>query len=290
MDAYLEGKLLGLRDILASFESAIVSYSGGVDSTLLAFLAREVLGERMRAVTFASPLLPPRELDRAANVAASLDFHLQVIETDELSLPGLENNPPDRCYACKRFRLQLLRDMATEEGWEAVLEGNNLDDLGMHRPGRRASRELSASSPLEEAGLGKADVRNLARELGLPNWDAPSRPCLATRFPYGMGLERDLLRTVDTAEEALEAMGVRELRVRVEARDAVRLEIGEREMPLLDEKDRRDRLVAKLRALGLRQVKLDLEGFRSGSMDEGRSAGRCSILYIETGIGERTEP
>jgi pyridinium-3,5-biscarboxylic acid mononucleotide sulfurtransferase len=279
MEGSLESKLRILRGILASSPSALVAYSGGVDSTLLAYLAREVLGERMKAVVVTSPLLPPRELERAESIAATLGFPVEAVAADELSVPGFDRNPPDRCYICKRFRLELLQEMAGREGWGAVLEGSNIDDAGAHRPGRRATREMGAASPLEEAGLTKDDVRILARELGLPNWDAPSRPCLATRFPYGMMLEPGLIRMVDAAEDALEGMGLRQLRVRLEAPDTARIEVSPAELPLLDGKDNSDRLVKKLKGLGFRRITLDLEGYRSGSMDDRRPTGRCRTLY-----------
>lgn len=281
MDDSLRGKLERLNDILASYPSALVAYSGGVDSTLLAFAAHEVLGDRMKAVIVRSPLLPPREFERARSVAASLGLPLEVAEADELSLPGFDRNPPDRCYTCKRFRLEKLRDLAHDEGLVAVLEGANLDDAKAHRPGRRATAELGAASPLEQAGMTKADVRSAARELGLPNWDAPSRPCLATRFPYGMFLERELIARVDAAEEAVEAIGIREFRVRLEAPGEARIEVGADEMALLDEEDNRDRLIKKLSELGLQRIKLDLEGFRSGSMDDTGEGRRCRTLYDE---------
>lgn len=281
----LEEKLHKLKGILRSYPSALVSYSGGVDSTLLATLAREILGDRMAAIILVSPLLPPRELDRAERVAASLGLPLKVIEADELSLPGFRNNPPDRCYLCKRYRLTILREKALAGGWEMVMDGSNADDAALHRPGRRAAAEIGALSPLEEAGLSKPEIRALARNLGLPNWDAPSRPCLATRFTYGMELERYLIQRVDAAEEELEGMGVRQVRVRMEAPDEARIEVGADELGTVTGKDNRTRLVKKLKALGFRRITLDLEGYRSGSMDGAGGAGRYRTLYTAERYG-----
>ena len=281
MEATLVSKLDAVRGIIAKLPSALVSYSGGVDSTLVAYLCHEVLGERMLAVTAASPLLPPRDLSRAIAVAKKLDIPFEMLEMDEISLPGFEDNPPERCYLCKRFRLELLGRKAREWGYEALLEGSNLDDASLHRPGRKAGLELGALSPLEEALLGKEEVRAAARRLGLPNWDAPSRPCLATRFPYGMTLDRALLARVDAAEEWLESLGVRQLRVRVEGPGGARIEVEQGDIDRLRGEEVRARLVKKFRGLGFKLIRLDLEGFRSGSMDEEGRDRTCEDLYIE---------
>ncbi len=277
----MENKLEAARGIIAKLPSALVSYSGGVDSTLVAYLAREALGERMLAVTVASPLIPPRDLTRAIAVAKKLSIPFEMVEADEISLPGFEDNPPNRCYICKRFRLELLGKMARERGYGALLEGSNLDDASLHRPGRKANLELGALSPLEQVGLSKQEVRAAARELGLPNWDAPARPCLATRFPYGMTLDRMLLTRVDAAEEWLEGLGLRLFRVRVDAPGEARIEAEEEDMGRLLGEEVRERLVKKFRGLGFRRILLDLEGFRSGSMEEAGRDRKCEELYSE---------
>lgn len=277
----MESKLDVARGIIAELPSAIVSYSGGVDSTLVAFLAREVLGNRMLAVTVASPLLPRRDLTSAIAVAKRLALPFEMVEADEMSLPGFEDNPRERCYLCKRFRLELLGGMARERGYAALLEGSNLDDASLHRPGRKARLELGAKSPLEEAGLSKREVRAAARELGLPNWDAPARPCLATRFPYGMALDRALLAKVEVAEEWLESLGVRQLRVRVDGPGEARIEVEQSDFARLRGEETRESLVKKFRGLGFKRILLDLEGFRSGSMDEAGRERKCEVLYSE---------
>ncbi|MBC7246793.1 MAG: ATP-dependent sacrificial sulfur transferase LarE [Actinobacteria bacterium] len=279
MDARTERKLRELRGTLASFPSALVSYSGGVDSTLLAFLAHRELAGRMRAVIVSSPLLPPRELRRAVDIAAALGFPCTVLEEDVLSVPGFASNPRERCYLCKKHLLGRLKTLAADGGFAAVLDGSHADDSSSHRPGERALEEEGVASPLKAAGLGKAEIRALAAWYGLPNRDAPSRPCLATRFPHDTELSPELLRRVDAAEEWLEGLGLRELRVRVDGPGQARIEAGREEMRLLDGKERRERLVKKFRELGFRRVELDLEGYRRGSMDGKRNGGRVLTLF-----------
>ncbi|MDI6873544.1 ATP-dependent sacrificial sulfur transferase LarE [Candidatus Solincola sp.] len=287
MDEELKDKQRRLWEILDTLPSAAVAYSGGVDSTLLSYLAWKVLGDRMLAVLVSSPLMPPREISRAIRLSGELGFPLKVTECDELSLEGFSDNPLDRCYRCKKHRLVLLRGLAAAHGLEAVLDGGNRDDASMYRPGRRAAREEGCLSPLEEAGFTKRNVRELARELGLPNWDAPSRPCLATRFPYGARLDPEAIRRVDAAEEFLEGLGWRELRVRLEGPEWARIEAGGEETASLIHGENREVVAGRLRELGFRRADLDLEGYRSGSMDQEAPERKVLTLFQE-GEGDIT--
>lgn len=281
MDDELTLKRRRLWEILVSLPSAVVAYSGGVDSTLLSRLTFEALGDRMLAVLVSSPLMPPRELRRAITVAETLGIPFYVTESDELSLPGFPRNPRDRCYLCKKHRLGLLRSLADSRGLAMILDGGNLDDASSYRPGRRAVLEEGGLSPLESAGFTKADVRALARDLGLPNWDAPSRPCLATRFPYGAKLDPEFIRRVDAAEEFLESLGLRELRVRMDVPNQARIEAGAEETAFLRGEETREKVVKKFSELGFRRVDLDLGGYRSGSMDAPVSARKVLTLFEE---------
>lgn len=268
MDETCWDKLAYLEETLRSFSSALVSCSGGVDSTLLAVMTRLSLGESMAAVTIGSPLLPPREMDRAVRLAGELGFPSYTVEADELALPDFRRNPEHRCYICKRHRLLLIKERALQGGYREVLDGSNADDAAMYRPGRKALEELGVRSPLHDAGLTKAEIRAAARKLRLPNWDAPSRPCLATRIPYGMEIRPELLHRVDAAEEELERLGFKQIRVRLQSADEARIELGADEMEALAGKDKREALVKKMASLGFRRILLDLEGYRTGSMDE----------------------
>jgi len=283
MKESLELKQERIKEVLRPLSSAVVSYSGGVDSTLVAILAHQILQEGMLAVIVESPLHPPRELARAKETARALGFPLQSMEIHEISIPEFKGNPLRRCYLCKKHRLTFLKKKASAEGWDAVLDGTNADDAAMHRPGGKALEELGVISPLQIAGLTKSHIRALAKKLALPNWDSPSRPCLATRFPYGMELSTDLLKRVDAAEEALEGIGLRQVRVRLQAPDQALIEVDKGEMARLYEKDNQNQVVKKLRGLGFRRILLDEDGYRSGSMDEQGRPRRCRTLYSAEG-------
>jgi len=261
----LEAKLAHLQRIIAATEGTLVAFSGGVDSTLLLAAAAAVLPpSRLLAVTATGEIYPPGEADAARRLAESLGVTHLVVSTDFLADPALASNPRDRCYRCKRRLLDRLWAIARQRGLPVVADGSQADDLAGGRPGVRALQEAGVRSPLAEAGLGKSEVRQLSRLLNLPTWDQPARPCLATRFPYGTQLTSALVRRVAEAEQVLHGLGFPEVRVRDHAG------LARLELPLLD----LHRLVAQaptlvpaLLALGFRDVTLDLQGLRSGSMD-----------------------
>jgi uncharacterized protein len=254
-----------LLDILSGMRSAAVAYSGGVDSALLATAAYLALGERMAAFTIRSVVEPPGDTQAAAELPAQLLLEYRIVDFDDLSQPAFQANPPERCYYCKLERLKALGRLATDAGLEHLLEGSNLDDEQQRRPGCRALKELGVRSPLAEARLGKTDIRNLARALGLPVWERPSSPCLATRFPYGTRITLDNLQRVAAAEAILLERGYRQVRVR-DYGSMARIEVA----PEMLERLAADRLevTQRLLDLGYKHVALDLMGYRSGSLDE----------------------
>jgi uncharacterized protein len=261
----IERKLHDLLRILKEMESVVVAYSGGVDSTSLLSVALEALGDRVLAVTAMSASLPERERQEATRLAKALGARHILLETEELKDPAFVANAPDRCYHCKLSRFRDLSDYALRLGYRTVVDGTNAEDLGDHRPGRRAARELGVRSPLEEVGLTKAEIRQLARARGLPNWDAPSDACLASRIPYGTPITAEKLSRIGRAEEVLRELGLGQLRVRDHGEIArIELEPGDLAAGL----KHRHRVIQELRSLGYAYVTLDLQGFRSGSMNE----------------------
>jgi len=256
-----------LREILATFDTAVVAFSGGVDSSYLLHEAASVLGSRCIALTTTSPTTPAGDLDDAKRLAAALGVEHVIVETNELAIPGYAANPVNRCWFCKDNLFVLCAAEAARRGVAIVLDGANVDDLGDHRPGLLAATEHGVRHPLVEAGLTKADVRAASRSAGLATWDRPASPCLSSRFPYGTTITPEALARVAAAEEVLRSLGLRELRVRHHDTIA-RIEVPEDAMALLVEPAVRQRVAAELRRLGYLWVTLDLTGFRSGSLNE----------------------
>ena len=260
-------KLERLRARLRVIGGAVVAFSSGVDSTFLLRVAHEELGDRVVAATARSHSFPNRELDEATAFCRAEGVRHVVIDSEELDIPGFAENPPDRCYHCKKDLFGKLLAFARDNGLAAVLEGSNIDDDGDYRPGRRAIRELGILSPLHEAGLTKAEIRVLSREMGLPTFDKPSFACLASRFPYGERITVRGLERVEKAEQWLldAGWGLTQLRVRSHG-DLARIEVPPADIPRLAA--RAAEIAAAFKDLGFAYVTLDLLGYRTGSMNE----------------------
>jgi len=265
-DSALEKKEDKLTSLLRDFESVLVAFSGGVDSSYLLYKAAVVLGQnKVLAVTAASPLYPPEEVAAAVETASALGVKHLIIQTDELSSEDFCANPPERCYFCKTELFGLLAELAREHKIKYLLDGSNLDDTADFRPGSQAAKEMGVKSPLQEAGLTKEEIRLLSRRYGLSTWDKPAAACLASRFPYGERIDPEKLSQVDQAERFLRSMGLkRELRVRRHGSIA-RVEVVGSELGVILEN--RQIIVDYFKLLGFLYVTLDMEGFQTGSMN-----------------------
>ena len=260
----VEEKLDDLHRVLERYRGAVVAFSGGVDSALVAAVAARALGHRALAVTAVSPSLPPGELAEARRIAAEIDIRHRSVRTDEVDDENYLANGPDRCYYCKDELYGVLRRIADEEGLPVVASGANVDDLGDVRPGLRAAAERDVRHPLIEAGFTKLGVREASRGLGLPTWDKPQSACLSSRIPFGVRITVEDLSRVGRAERALKEMGFRQVRVRVHG-DLARVEVEQDDIARAVEL--REQISQALTELGYRFVALDLQGFRSGSMN-----------------------
>jgi len=261
-------KYLKLQQILRDMGSVLVAFSGGVDSTFLLKAAYDTLGgAAVCSVTATSPTYPESELDEAKRLAALIGARQLLIVSNELEIPGFSDNPKDRCYHCKSELFRLCTDKARELGLAFVADGSNTDDLQDYRPGRVAACELKVRSPLLEAGLSKGDIRELSRGLNLPTWNKQAYACLASRFPYGTEITGERLSQVEKCEEFLKGEGFTVYRVRFH-QESARIELCEAELPRMLELDLRSRVLSFFRAAGFTYVSLDLQGYRSGSMNE----------------------
>jgi pyridinium-3,5-biscarboxylic acid mononucleotide sulfurtransferase len=268
MEATLSELADRLIALIAPLESCIVAYSGGVDSAVVAKAAQLALGERALAVTGVSASLAEGELEAAQRVATAIDIQHETLATDELARPEYLRNAPDRCFHCKTELYEQLGRLAHERGIAAILNGANADDLGDFRPGLRASEQHSVRSPLAELSLTKMDVRAIAKHWGIEAWDKPATPCLSSRIAYGVHVTPERLQRIDAAEQALRAVGLANVRVRLHENDLARIEAPLDALHRLCEPNVRESLAARLRELGFRYVTLDLEGFRSGSFQQ----------------------
>jgi pyridinium-3,5-biscarboxylic acid mononucleotide sulfurtransferase len=264
----VSAKLDSLRADLRSRGPILLAFSGGVDSSFLLRVAVEELADAVVALTTRSPTAPEEDEAIALALAQELGVHHLVIEANELEVPEYAANPTNRCYFCKASLYDICRREAAKLGIEHIVDGVNTDDLGDYRPGLQAAAEQGVGHPLADAGLTKREIRTYSRELGLPTWDKPSSPCLSSRFPYGTAITLEGLRRVGQAERALHRLGFRECRVRFHDPIA-RIEVPAGEIARLTQSPVRESVASELRSLGFRYVAVDLQGFRSGSLNEG---------------------
>ena len=274
MDRELLLKYEKLKEYMVAFGSMAVAFSSGVDSTFLLYAAKEALGDKAIAVTASLHSTPQREIDEAKDYCAQMGIKHYIVTTNELEIEGFADNPPNRCYLCKRGIFEKIIDIANSNGITTVAEGSNLDDNGDYRPGLQAIAELGIKSPLRDIGFTKKEIRDLSEYFNIPTWNKPSFACLSSRIPYGETITAEKLKMVEKAEQCLFDLGFSQLRVRVH-RDVARIELIPEDIPrFMDEKLRKN-VYDKFKEFGFSYVALDLLGYRTGSMNE--AIGKESI-------------
>lgn len=267
MEKELHEKLSNLKTILTAYGGIAVAFSGGVDSTFLLKVAHDVLGSRCVAITAGSASFPERETREARQFCEKENIRQLFFKSEEIQLEEYASNPKDRCYHCKHLLFSRMKEIAAAQGIEVVCEGSNMDDLGDYRPGLRAIEELHVRSPLREAHLYKSEIRQLSKEMGLPTWGKQSFACLASRFVYGERITPEKLHMVERAEETLRDMGLVQYRVRIHGNMA-RIEVFPSDFERIIDRENRERILREFRAAGFAYVAMDLQGYRTGSMNE----------------------
>ena len=268
MTTELEAKYFSLQSILKKMESIAIGYSGGVDSTLLIKVTHDILKDKALAVIGKSATYPSREYKQAVQIAEDIGIHYETIDTKETDNIKFKENPPDRCYYCKQELFSKIKQIAVHRNINWVADGTINDDLTDFRPGMKAKAEQNIRSPLLEAGLNKNDVRELSKYLGLPTWNKGSFACLASRFPYGSKITTDALDRINAAEEILYQLDFHHFRVRYHDENTCRIEVGQKEIKSLLNDEIRTQIVAEMKKIGFIYVTLDLQGYRTGSMNE----------------------
>jgi uncharacterized protein len=263
----LEQKRTALEAIIAEAGSALVAFSGGVDSALLAYIVHLRLGVRMLAVTLQSPSYPAGQIQKARDFAVHFKIPHLVIPSDELNIPEFRENSPDRCYHCKKEIISKIKAIAEQRRFNVIFDGTNADDLSDYRPGARALREMGVRSPFAEVGLTKEEIRIISQNEHLPTWDTPASACLASRIPYGVAIDQERLKQIEDAEESIRELGFRQFRVRYHG-ELARIEISRDELPRALSLEMFDEMQRRLKTVGFTFVTIDAGGYRTGSMNE----------------------
>ena len=265
MDQKLLKKYEGLLDSLKKLNGIAIAFSGGVDSAFLLHVAKEALGKKLIAVTVKSPYIPDWEIEEAAKIALdkSIEHHIINVPVPD----QIMNNPGDRCYLCKTLIFKMLIEFTQQKGFKNIADGTNADDIGEHRPGMKALMELKVMSPLKEAGFTKTDIRNASRELGLYTWEKPAYACLLTRIPYNTKIDNEILRRIERAETYLIGLGIKAVRVRIHE-NLARIETEPRFIAKIFQENLMEKIAKQLKRYGFSFVTLDMEGYRTGGIDE----------------------